>query len=113
MLSFQLLIEPVRKNHSDAVIAARIQFAPLFNSSPYPKYQQLHLQDLWQRVQIPQEIKEYIASNESFNVSGRKNSDQGGDLVHEKLNKCIKVLLPPIMPTADVWSRVRRKLPDL
>ena len=113
MLSYQLLIEPVTKNHSGIVIAARIQFAPLLNSFPRPKYKQLHLQDLWQRMQIPQEIKEYISSNESFSVLGRKKSGQGGDFVHEKLNKCIKVLLPPIMLTADIWSRVCWKLPDL
>ena len=62
---------------------------------------------------MPQEIKEYISTNESFSVSGRENSGQGGDFVHEELNKCIKALLPPIMLTADVWSRVCRKLPDL
>ena len=62
---------------------------------------------------MPQEIKEYISTNESFSVSGRENSNQGGDFVHEELNKRIKALLPPIMPTVDVWSRVCRKLPDL
>ena len=62
---------------------------------------------------MPQEIKEYISTNESFSVSGRENSNQGGDFVHEELNKRIKALLPPIMPTADVWSRVCCKLPGL
>ena len=115
LLSFQLLIEAVRKNYSDMVIAARIQFAPLFYSFPHPKYQQLHLQDeyIWQRVQMPQEIREYISTNESISVSGRENSGQGGDFVHEELKKRIKALLPRIMPTADVWSRACRKLSDL
>ena len=70
------------------------------------------MRDLWQRLQMPQEIKEYISTNESFSVSGRENSGQGGDFVQEELNKRIQVLLPPIMPTADVWSRVCCKLPD-
>ena len=97
------------------VIAARIQFAPLFYSFSHPKYQQLHLQDeyIWQRVQMPQEIKEYISTNESFSVSGRENLGQGGDFVHEELKKRIKALLPRILPTADIWSRICRKLPDL
>ena len=62
---------------------------------------------------MPQEIREYISTNESISVSGRENSGQGGDFVHEELNKRIKALRPPIMPTADVWSRVCRKLTDL
>ena len=100
LLLFQLLIEAIRNNHSDMVIEARTQFAPLFYSFLHPKYQQLHLRDLWQRVQMPQEIKEYISTSESFSVSGREHSGQGGDFVHEELNKHIKALLPQIMPTA-------------
>ena len=77
MLLFQLLIETIRKNHSDMVIAPKIQFD---DENSRIQYQQLHLQDLWQRVQMPQEIKEYSSTNESFSVSGRGNSRQGGAL---------------------------------
>ena len=62
---------------------------------------------------MPQEIKEYISINESFSVSGRKSSGQEGDFEHVELNKHIKALLSPIMPTAGVLSRVCRKLRDL
>ena len=81
MLLFQLLIENIRKNHPDMVIAPKIQFDDensIQNSRI--QYQQLHLRDLWQRVQMPQEIKEYISTNESFSVSGRGNSRRGGAL---------------------------------
>ena len=33
--------------------------------------------------------------------------------LHEELNKHITAVPPPIMLTADVWSRVCHKLPDL
>ena len=63
------------------VIASKIQFDDensIQNSRI--QYQQLHLRDLWQRVQMPQEIKAYISTNESFSVSGRGNSRQGDAL---------------------------------
>ena len=60
---------------------------------------------------MPTELFEY--RNGSFSVSGKNNCGQGGDFVHEELNKRIKSLLPPIMPTPEVWTRVCRKMKDL
>ena len=65
---------------------------------------------------MPQEIKEYISTNESFSVPGRESSGQEGDFVHVDLNKHIKALLSPIIQTAGVSgtdSRVCRKLRGL
>ena len=48
LLSFHLLTEAVRKNHSERIMAALIQFVPLFFTFHHPKYQQLHMRDVWQ-----------------------------------------------------------------
>ena len=113
LLSFHLYTEAVRKNHSANAMGARIQFAPLFYSFHHPKYQQLHLHDFWQRVQMPEPLKSFIENNESFSLSGKQNAGQGCDFIHEELNKRVKSFLPPIMPTPDVWRRVCRKLKEL
>ena len=113
LLSFHLLTEGVRKNNSNHIMAARIQFAPLFCSFQHPKYQQLYLRDIWQRVQMPEILQNYLIARESFSVSGKENAGQGGDFLHEELNKRIKSLLPPIMPTEDVWRKICRNLEDL
>ena len=47
LLAFHLYMESVHKNHSLRVLGARIQIAPLFYSFFHPKYQQLHLRDLF------------------------------------------------------------------
>ena len=51
LLAFNLYTEATRKNHSLRMMAVRIQFAPLFYSFKHPKYQVLHLQDLFERAQ--------------------------------------------------------------
>ena len=66
LLAFNLYTEATRKNHSLRMMAARIQFAPLFYSFKHPKYQVLHLRDLFERAQMPDEIRCYVESHESF-----------------------------------------------
>ena len=53
--------------------------APLFYFFHHPKYQQLHLRDLRQQLQITDELKLYQIKNEAFVVSGVSNSGQGAD----------------------------------
>ena len=113
LLSFHLLTEAIRKNNSRRILAARIQFAPLFYSFHHPKYQQLHLRDIWQRAQMPEPLLEFVNSNESFSLSGKNNTGQGCNFLHEELKKKVKSLLPPVMLTNEVWTRVCRKLKDL
>ena len=110
LLSFHLLTEGVRKNNSGRIMAARVQFAPLYYSFRHPKYQYLHLRDLWQRALMPAEVRSFLSANESFSMSGKANGGQGGDFVLEELNRTIKSHLPPVMPTTEVWQRVCRKL---
>ena len=95
------------------MIGARIQIAPLFYSFHHPKYQQLHLRDLCQRVQMPDELKSYQMKNEVFSVSGVSSCGQGADVIHEEINKLVKSFLPPGMPTTETWERVCRKATDL
>ena len=109
LLAFNLYTEATRKNHSLRMTAARIQFGPLFYSFKHPKYQVLHLRDLFERVQMPDEIRSYVESHESFSPSGLQNRGQGGDFVQEESNRLIKSFLPPSIPSQEIWTRVYRK----
>ena len=66
LLAFNLYTEATRKNHSLRMVASRIQFAPLFYSFKHPKYQVLHLRDLFERAKMPGKIRSYVESHESF-----------------------------------------------
>ena len=57
LLAFNLYTEITRKNHSLGIMAAQIQLAPLFYSFKHPKQQVLHLRDLFERAQMPDEIR--------------------------------------------------------
>ena len=113
LLAFNLYTEATRKNHSIRMMAARVQFAPLFYSFKHPKYQKLHLRDLLERVQMPELLKSYLESHESFSVSNFYNRCQGGDFIQEESNKLVKSFLPPGMPSAEIWRRVCRKSTNL
>ena len=94
-------------------MAARIQFAPLFYSFQHRKYQRLYLRDIWQRVQMSHILQNYLCAQESFSVSGKENAGQGGDFLHQELNKRIKSLFPTVMHTEDVCRKIFRNLEDL
>ena len=113
LLAFNLYTEATGKNHSLRMVAARIQFAPLFYSFKHPKYQLLHLQDLFERAQMPDKIRSYVESHESFSSSGSQNCGQGGDFVQEESNKLIKLFLPPGIPSQEIWTCVCRKAETL
>ena len=66
------------------MMAAQIQFVPVFYSFKHPKYQVLHLQDLFERAQMPDEIRSYVESHESFSPWGLQNCGQGGDFVKKR-----------------------------
>ena len=85
LLAFHLYTEAVRKNYSKRIMAARVTFCPLFYTSHHPKYQYIHLRDLYQRVQYPVELKSHVEKRESFTISGISNRGQGADFVHEEI----------------------------
>lgn len=95
LLAFKLYNEGIRKNNPEVVKAARIFFAPIFFAGNNPKYQELHLRDLCDRVQYPPELASKIKNTESFSVIEEFNNGQGEDFVHEETNKFIKSFLPP------------------
>ena len=113
MLAFQLYKESIRKNNSNAMLAARSAFAPLFYATRHPNYQKLLLRDMVQRVQYPSELSSYFKAHESFSVSGKDNRGQGADFVHEEINKLVKSFLPIGLPTTEAWQRVCRRADDL
>ena len=110
LLALNLYTEATHKNHSLRMMAAQIQFAPLFYSLDHPTHQVLHIRDLFERAQIPDRIRSYVESHESFSSSGLQNRGQGGDFVQEESNKLIKLLLPPSIYTfPEIWTHVCRK----
>ena len=92
LLSFHLYNEAVRKNNSDSMMAARTTFAPLFYIGHHPKYQLLLTRDLVERVKYDEPVKTYVRKTESFTASGDTKKGQGGDLIHEEVNKKVKSL---------------------
>ena len=66
------------------MMASRIQFAPLFYSFKHPKYQVLHLRDLFERAKMPDKIRSYVESHESFSPSGLQNRGQRGGFLQEE-----------------------------
>ena len=109
LLAFKMYNEGVRKNHHEVMMASRIFFAPLFFAGTHPKYQELHVRDLCDRVQYPDDLTIEMNKTESFSVSGENNRGQGADFVHEEKNKFIKSFLPPGVPNTEIWQRVSRK----
>ena len=67
----------------------KIKFISLH--SKQPKYQQLHLRNLCERVQMPDLIKSYVEGHKRSSVSNFNNNGQGGDFIQEKANKTIKL----------------------
>ena len=113
LLAFQLYTQAVRKNHHEHMMAARASFAPLFYGRNHPRYRELHLRDMMDRVQSPNDLREDMAASESFSLSGAHNKGQGVDFLHEEVNRTVKSLLPPGAVTADLWTRVCRKADSL
>ena len=70
--SFHFLTEGVRKNNSNQIMASRVQFPALFYLFQHAKYQQPYFHDIWQRVQMPGILQNYLFARESFSVSGKE-----------------------------------------
>ena len=114
LLSFKVFKEGVRKNNSDSMMAGRTVFAPLFYCGHHPKYQRLFLRDLVERVKYPENVTAYIKSTESHSVSGDLDKGQGGDFIHEEVNKNIKSYLQGCgIPTKRIWVNIIRKAKTL
>ena len=113
LLAFNLYTQSVRKNNHQHMIAARSAFAPLFYGRNHPRYREVHLRDMMDRVQCPDDIKKDIEEHETFSVSGANNKGQGADFIHEEVNRAVKALLPPGAVTANTWTKVCRKADQL
>ena len=113
LLAFYMYTESIRKNHHQLMIAARVGFAPLFYGRNHPRYRELHLRDMLDRVQCPTELQKNIEENESFSLPGASNKGQGCDFLQEEVNRTVKSLLPPGAVTTTTWIRVCRKADSL
>ena len=109
LLAFSMYNEAVRENHSENMLAARVTFSPLFFLANHPHYREVHLRDMLERAQYPENMREYLQQRESFTTSGENKSGQGADFIHEEVNALIKSFLPPGIPTAEIWQRVCQK----
>lgn len=95
------------------MMAARAASAPIFFGRNHPKYREVHIRDMIDRVQYPPEVLQYAHMTESFSASGRVNAGQGADFIHEETNKLVKSFLPPGGIGSTTWTRVCRRANEL
>ena len=114
ILSFHLYNEETRNNNHAHMMAARAAYAPLFYGRNHPKYRTVHMQDMVDILQCPTEPQEHIQSTNAFSASGKHNTGQGADFIHEEeKNKLIKSLLPLGAIGKETWRNVCRKSDNL
>ena len=95
------------------MMAASVQFAPLFYSFKHPIYQKRHLRDLLKQVQMSELLKSYLESHKHFSVSDFYIHGQSGNFIQEESNKLVKSFSKPGMPSVEIWRRVCRKSTNL
>ncbi|XP_048241836.1 uncharacterized protein LOC124149778 [Haliotis rufescens] len=76
-------------------------------------YQELILRDEMMRLQAPPEIVTYLNTCEVISPSGHHSKVEGGYFVLENINRKVKMLMPPGVPTDNAWLRSCRNLPKL
>ena len=106
LLSIHLYTAAIRKNNSSIIMASCTAFAPLFYGKSHGKYQELLLRDMCMRVNMPQEVRLYVESTESFSLTGSGTNGQGADFLQEEANREVKSLLPSGAVTQDTWLKV-------
>ena len=60
---------------------------------------------------MPELLKSYLESHESFSLSNFYSRDQGGNFIREESNKLVKSFLPPDVPSAEIWRKFAENLP--
>ena len=96
----------VRKNNSEAMLAGRLKFSPLFYALNQTYYQETDYRDWKMRSLCPTTLLTFLNSNETFSVSGSDSKGEGGDFVLEAFNKKIKRSLPDGTPSEDRWRKL-------
>ena len=100
----------VRRNNSEAIIASRAKFAPLFYGLNMPFYMETFVRDSFLRMQCPPDILAFIEQHESYSASGCDSKGEGGDFILEAKNRATKRILPPGLPDEKSWLQVCRNL---
>ena len=103
----------VRRNNQDFMLAGRSVVTDLFYGFNCTMYQEIEFKDIMARSLAPQEIKQFMSANESFNVSGHPSKGEGGDFLLESFNRRTKRWLPPGLPTEEHWLKVCRNVDRL
>ena len=85
LLGFHVYTEGTRKCNSNTMMAGRVAFIPLFFARQHPKYRELHLRDMVQRVTAPPDVQDYMCKSEAFSTTSTDNSAQGADFIHEQV----------------------------
>lgn len=98
----------IRLNNSKYALAGRQKVAPLMYCGKHMIYQHLLSADMKIRIEAPDEVKQYIETNESFARSGDNTTGEGGDYVTEAENRTLKQNLPPGVPTVLNWTMASR-----
>lgn len=61
------------KTTLDYIMAACVQFGPIFYSFDHPKYQQLLLIVIWMRVQTPETLRQYLQKRKFEHIRKTKH----------------------------------------
>ena len=93
----------VMRNNSVIMLAARTHFVSLFYGLNKISYQEIEFRDLKMRVLAPNDVTNFISTNDAFSVSGHPSKGAGGDFVLENKNKRMKLLIPTGLPTDTSW----------
>ena len=96
----------VRWNNSDAILASRSVFSPLFFGLNMPFYTEAYIRDSLIWVQCPSEVCDFIANHESYSISGNNSKGEGGDFVLENLNRKAKSFMLPGLTSEEKWTRL-------
>ncbi len=103
----------VRRNNSNLVLSAKHMTKELFHGRVHPRYQDLELTDSFIRKIMPDQLRYFMAQNETMSRFGNPSTGQGYDFLLEELNKIVKRWVRVTRPTFQMWVDICRNAADL
>ena len=87
----------------DFIEAGRAKFAKVWSGRNHPLYRELEMSDSLHLARMPPELREFVTSTASINLTGRENTGEGVDFRLEEVNRLVQQWLPNI-PSTDDWK---------
>ena len=103
----------VRCNDKRMIDAGRYTFLPMFYAFNHPIYQFIEYTDLQNRSSYPNDIKNIVENNLSFNKSNLPHNHQGGDFCLEEKIKKHKMVAPKGPVSNETWKKISRGLDEI